>query len=75
MSFLFFFFFMPEMKGRSLEELDEIFAARVPTWKFKEYQCIVKDEAAHDMAERTGIKLKEDTTILEELEHVPHDRV
>ncbi|EME86713.1 uncharacterized protein MYCFIDRAFT_29572 [Pseudocercospora fijiensis CIRAD86] len=36
---VFFFFFMPEMKGRSLEQLDEIFAAKVPARKFKDYQC------------------------------------
>lgn len=37
---------MPEMKGRSLEELDEIFAARVPARKFESYQCLIR-EAAH----------------------------
>ncbi|KAJ5984128.1 hypothetical protein N7481_006227, partial [Penicillium waksmanii] len=43
---VFFYFFMPEMKGRSLEELDEIFAARVPARKFESYQCLIR-EAAH----------------------------
>ncbi|KAL1976197.1 hypothetical protein VTN31DRAFT_2479 [Thermomyces dupontii] len=41
---IFFFFCMPEMKGRTLEELDEIFAARVPARKFKEYQCLIKEQ-------------------------------
>jgi sugar porter (SP) family MFS transporter len=31
------FFFLPEMKGRSLEELDELFEKRVPTLKFGSY--------------------------------------
>ena len=31
--------FMPELKGRSLEEVDELFAAKLPAWKFKKFQC------------------------------------
>jgi SP family sugar:H+ symporter-like MFS transporter len=31
------FFFVPETKGRSLEQLDELFENRVPTWKFPSY--------------------------------------
>lgn len=31
------FFFLPELKGRSLEELDEMFARRIPTRKFGDY--------------------------------------
>jgi hypothetical protein len=45
----FFFFFMPEMKGRSLEELDEIFVAGTPVRKFSEYQCVIREEAVHDV--------------------------
>lgn len=29
---------MPELKGRSLEEVDELFATKLPAWKFKEYK-------------------------------------
>ncbi|PYI09301.1 maltose permease Mal61 [Aspergillus sclerotiicarbonarius CBS 121057] len=32
------FFELPETKGRTFEELDEMFAARVPTRKFRAYQ-------------------------------------
>ncbi|OCL06225.1 hypothetical protein AOQ84DRAFT_224041 [Glonium stellatum] len=46
---MFFYLFIPEMKGRSLEELDEIFAAKVPARKFKDYQCTIVDEAIHDV--------------------------
>lgn len=30
-------FFVPETKSRSLEQLDELFSKRVPTWKFASY--------------------------------------
>lgn len=33
------------MKGRTLEELDEIFAARVAARKFKSYQCLIGEAA------------------------------
>jgi hypothetical protein len=33
-----FYFFLPETKARSLEELDEIFEAGVGARKFKEYE-------------------------------------
>jgi len=36
---------MPEMKGRSLEELDEIFAARVQARNFKSYHCLIREAA------------------------------
>lgn len=32
-------FFLLELKGRSLEELDEMFEARLPTRKFKRHVC------------------------------------
>lgn len=34
---VFVFFFVPELKGRSLEELDYMFEARVPTFKFRKF--------------------------------------
>lgn len=40
---------MPEMKGRSLEELDEIFAAGVSARKFPSYQCVIKEVAIRDL--------------------------
>ncbi|KAJ5899615.1 hypothetical protein N7495_004359 [Penicillium taxi] len=45
---IFFYFFMPEMNNRSLEELDEIFAARVPARRFPAYQCVIREEARLD---------------------------
>ncbi|TGJ82497.1 hypothetical protein E0Z10_g6257 [Xylaria hypoxylon] len=32
-------FYLPEVKGRSLEQIDEMFEARVPARKFRKYQC------------------------------------
>jgi hypothetical protein len=45
----FFYLCIPEMKGRTLEELDEIFADRVPVRKFRTYQCTVREEARRDV--------------------------
>ncbi|KAJ5151075.1 Maltose permease [Penicillium canariense] len=36
----FIFFFLPEVKGRTLEEIDEMFEQRLPAWKFSSYQCV-----------------------------------
>ncbi|ETN41371.1 uncharacterized protein HMPREF1541_03306 [Cyphellophora europaea CBS 101466] len=44
-TFLFFFFFLPEMKGRSLEELDELFQNRVSVKDFSKYQCVSSQRA------------------------------
>ena len=43
------FFFLPETKDRTLEELDELFEARVPARKFRSYVC-VKTRAVMDHA-------------------------
>jgi hypothetical protein len=42
---VFFFLFIPEMKGRSLEELDEMFQNRVPRREFPKYQCLSSERA------------------------------
>ncbi|KAL3456640.1 general substrate transporter [Aspergillus heterothallicus] len=49
-SLIFFFFFIPEMKGRSLEELDEMFGAKVGARDFKGYQCLIGEAARIDAA-------------------------
>lgn len=38
LSLLFVFFYLPELKGRSLEELDEMFQKKVGVFKFKKFQ-------------------------------------
>lgn len=34
------FWFLPEVKGRRLEEVDEMFEARLPARKFRKYVCV-----------------------------------
>lgn len=36
---VFVWFFVPETKGRSLEDIDEMFQAQVPVWRFNRYVC------------------------------------
>lgn len=39
LAIFFVYFFVPELKSRSLEELDELFQAAIPAWKFHKYQA------------------------------------
>jgi len=47
-----FWFFLPETKDRTLEELDELFEAKVPARKFRGYVCTkTRDVMDHGAAE------------------------
>ncbi|KIW69440.1 hypothetical protein PV04_05317 [Phialophora macrospora] len=46
---IFFYFFMPEMKGRSLEELDEMFLNRVSVRNFRRYVCHLREDVENDV--------------------------
>jgi MFS transporter, SP family, sugar:H+ symporter len=46
------FFFLPEVKGRSLEEIDEMFEQRLPARKFRKYVCTSR--AAVESKARNG---------------------
>lgn len=37
---VFVYFYMPEVMGRSLEEVTEMFEARIPARKFRQYKCV-----------------------------------
>lgn len=39
------FFFLPETKDRTLEEIDEMFEKKVPAWGFKTYSCVETNDA------------------------------
>ncbi|KAK4243667.1 hypothetical protein C7999DRAFT_18008 [Corynascus novoguineensis] len=42
-SALWVFFFLPEVKDRTLEEIDEMFEARLPARKFRKYVCVGRE--------------------------------
>lgn len=59
---VFVYFFLPETKGRSLEELDEMFQQRVPTKQFETYVCTGLGSAIRNLENRDddeGLKSKE----------------
>lgn len=48
------------MKGRSLEELDEMFLNRVSVRNFRKYECALRQDAANDVLMREqDLKTKE----------------
>jgi len=66
---VFFYFFLPEMKGRSLEELDELFQNRVSVKDFPKYQCV-----SSERAKEAANKMIADHHEGEEKEPVVHER-
>ncbi|KUI59800.1 General alpha-glucoside permease [Cytospora mali] len=55
---IFFLLCMPELKGRTLEEIDELFAKKVPAWKFKNYKTTIQNEALAELRTHGGIAEK-----------------
>ncbi|KAK3492003.1 uncharacterized protein B0T23DRAFT_395438 [Neurospora hispaniola] len=53
-SALFFFCCLPELKGRALEEIDELFERRVPAWKFKSAETSIVSDAIEEVRRRRG---------------------
>ena len=49
-----YYFFIPELKGRSLEEIDELFENKVPTFGFKTYETKILDNAVKEVQDRLG---------------------
>ncbi|PSK60720.1 hypothetical protein B9Z65_870 [Elsinoe australis] len=52
---IFFFLAIPEMKGRTLEEIDEMFMHGVRPRKFKSYVTTIHDEAMMDVKMNKGM--------------------
>ncbi|CCC14932.1 hypothetical protein SMACR_07670 [Sordaria macrospora] len=53
---LFFFFFLPELKGRALEEIDELFERKVPAWKFKSAETSIVSDAIKEVRQRGEVR-------------------
>lgn len=47
---------MPQMKGRSLEELDEMFLEKVSMRNFTKYECRIKEDALRDVRDDRDFK-------------------
>ncbi|KAI8180839.1 Major facilitator-type transporter ecdD [Colletotrichum sp. SAR 10_75] len=56
-------FCMPELKGRNLEEIDQLFEANIPAWQFHKFQT---DGLSHDLAVLEGGKA--DVKVVEQFE-------
>ncbi|KAJ9639294.1 hypothetical protein H2204_003905 [Knufia peltigerae] len=55
------YFFLPEVKGRTLEEIDEMFGARLPARKFRKYECVQATTVLRDQkAKSPGRKSMEE---------------
>ncbi|KAF2689160.1 general substrate transporter [Lentithecium fluviatile CBS 122367] len=54
------YFYLPEIKNRTLEEIDEMFEAKLPARKFRKYVCVgrhVSDEKVVD--EKNSVEVRE----------------
>ncbi|KAF2688509.1 monosaccharide transporter-like protein [Lentithecium fluviatile CBS 122367] len=55
------FFFLPEVKNRTLEEIDEMFNQRMPARKFRKYVCV---GVSVDASGRKSIEKEQDIEVL-----------
>ena len=49
---IFFFLFLPELKGRSLEEIDGLFERQIGSWEFKTATSSITEEVRRGKKER-----------------------
>lgn len=53
---VFLYLFLPEMRNRTLEEIDELFQERVPTRKFATYHCISSERAREQAVKNVAME-------------------
>jgi SP family sugar:H+ symporter-like MFS transporter len=50
------YFYLPEIKNRTLEEIDEMFEARLPARKFRKYVCTGKFNGVTGAGEKVQMR-------------------
>ena len=58
---VFVWFFLPETKDRTLEEIHEMFEAKLPARKFKGYVCVGVESYAAEATGNDALKRDEKT--------------
>lgn len=60
------YFYLPEIKNRTLEEIDEMFEARLPARRFRKYVCTGR-VLAGDMGEKEARESEKDEVVHQEV--------
>jgi len=58
---IFTWFFLPETKDRTLEEIHEMFEAKLPARKFKSYVCVNVEAMAAEAVGKDSVQREEKT--------------
>ncbi|CAK7200470.1 hypothetical protein SEUCBS139899_003166 [Sporothrix eucalyptigena] len=59
------YLYLPEVKNRTLEEIDEMFMAKLPARKFRKYQCTGLNMHSNEKASAVEVENVENTTATE----------
>lgn len=58
---VFTYFLLPETRDRTLEEIHEMFEAKLPARKFKGYQCTTVEDVAKRVEKEVEVREREQT--------------